>query len=418
MARGGVLMGAATTIASEAVGRGSAMLFQLLVANRLGADGYGLVALVLASAAILSPLADSGISNLALRQVSGAPHDHGLVRRTLGLKVLVSPLFVVPFLAWVLLSGPSGGYRWPLVCAGIFYGFQSTSDLLRQILRVRQETVRELVARLAYPVGTVVVLLAVWPWHPTPFGATLALAAGPLALTIAYWFGLSRPSRGFEFGRGATDLVRSNLGSLLQSTGFLVIVGLTTRIDAFILERFGGRTEVGRYFAALNLVTAGGFFGQGLASYLYPRLHRQVSQRGRALARATALQAALGLGLFGGVVFVGPLVFHLVFRSASFQGADTLLPGLGIVLLCSTLDWLWFSVLVGRDRVWVAILNVVPVIACKVVLGILWVPLHGAQGMVWASVIGQALGTACGVATAWPSFLRDRPASDPPPSGS
>eukprot|EP00825_Cyclidium_porcatum_P013499 TRINITY_DN17118_c0_g1_i1.p2 TRINITY_DN17118_c0_g1~~TRINITY_DN17118_c0_g1_i1.p2 ORF type:complete len:112 (+),score=4.66 TRINITY_DN17118_c0_g1_i1:561-896(+) len=47
-----VLLGASSTLVSEAVGRGAAMAFQLLVANQLGASGYGLVALALASAAI------------------------------------------------------------------------------------------------------------------------------------------------------------------------------------------------------------------------------------------------------------------------------------------------------------------------------------------------------------------------------
>jgi O-antigen/teichoic acid export membrane protein len=417
MKRRGVLIGATSTIVSEAIGRGSAMAFQLLVANRLGAQGYGLVALALASAAILAPMADAGIPNLVLRQVSGAPDDHSLIRKTMGLKAIATPLFVLPLLVWAFLFLPRGEARWSLVVAGAFYGFQSATDLLRQILRARQESTRELLARFAYPLGCGLVLLAIWHLPPSPFGALLALAAGPVALTISYWLCLPAPCRGFAFGSDTFELVRENLGSLLQSTAFLLIVGITSRADAFILDHFGGATEVGRYFAAFNLVTAGVFFGQGLSSYLYPRLHRQKENRARALGRATLLHALLGLALFAGVVFLGPVVFHVVFRSRSFFGAESLLPGMGVVLLCSTLDWLWLSVLVGRDKMWVAILNFVPVIASKILLGIAWVPGHGAQGMVWASMIGQILSTLLGAATAWSYYLRqaDSDSTDPEP---
>jgi O-antigen/teichoic acid export membrane protein len=363
--------------------------FQLVVANQLGADRYGLVALALASAALLSPLADGGFPNLALRLVSEDPHDPARVARIWKLKLLALPLFLLPLLLWCAKIGIGGGDWRVLLWAGAFYGFQAASDLLRQVLRARHQIRGEIAARLAYPAGNLLAVAVAWRFHPGPAGALCALAFGPASLTASYFL-VAKPSRPRVDASEVFALARSAYPALAQSVGYLILVGLATRVEAFVLERCAGRAEVGRYFAALNLVMAGSFFAQGLSSYLYPRLHRQASHRGRALARAAGIQGALGLSLWAGAALVGPIVFHLVYRTRSFEGIDALLPGLGLVLCLSCLDWLWLSVLVGADKIWIAALNLVPVLAAKLLLAPLLIPSMGARGMVLASVVGQA----------------------------
>jgi len=408
--------GAGATLVSEGVGRGAAMGFQMLVANQLGADRFGIVSLALASAAILSPLADAGLPNLALRKVSQSPDDDALVHRLGGLKALLTPVFLVPLIVWSALRSGGMDGSLALLWAGAFYGFQSSSDLLRQILRARQEVGRELTARFAYPVGNVLALVAVWRFHPGPSGALLALASGPAALTVAYLLAMPKGKRRPLIDDKTWAMARESVPFLLQSVGYLLVVGLATRIDAFLLERFAGRAEVGRYFAALNLVMAGGFFAQGLSSYLYPRLHRQKERRGRALARAALLQGALGICLATGAALLGPVLFRTVFHARSFTGADALLPGLGMVLCLSTLDWLWLSVLIGKNRIWVAALNLLPILVVKILLGPVLVARWGAQGMVWTSLSGQFLTGILGAVAASRAFLR--PVSEPSGSGS
>lgn len=382
------------------------MAFQLLVANQLGASGYGLVALALASAAMLFPLADLGISNLALRQLSSQPQNHGLTRRLIELKLIAIPVFIVPVFIWAAFACPDRDLRWPLVCAAGFYGFQSLSDLFRQILRVRQQAFLELAVRLAYPIGALVAFLTLWPAMPTPLGAMFTLLCGPLALAVAGWLALPKSDRAVSPGADCLRFARQNSTILVQSTIFLLFAGLATRADVFVLNRFGGVSEVGRYFAAFNLMAAGTFFGQGLASYLYPRLHRQKERRVRAMLRSTWLQIMLGSALWLGVALVGPLVFRLVFREGSFQGAESMLPELGAILFLATLDSLWLSVMIGRDKMWIAILNLAPILGCKLFLGALWVPRHGALGMVWASLAGQLVSGMIAAAVAWTLYLK------------
>lgn len=401
--------GAGATLVSEAVGRGAAMGFQMLVANQLGADRFGLVSLALASAAILSPLADAGLPNLALKSVSSSPTDSILARRLLGLKILASPLFLLPLVIWSLLGGSAEDRGWTLVWAGAFYGFQASSDLLRQILRARQQAGRELAARLAYPAGNVAALLAVWHFRPGPSGALLALASGPAALTLAYVLALPRLDRAVILDRSTLELARSHRQTLVFSVLYLFSVGLASRVDAFLLEHWANREEVGRYFACLNLVMAGSFFAQGMSSYLYPRLHRQRERLGRALTRAILLQAVMGACLGAGAAFVGPEVFRFVFRAKGFFGAESLLPGMGVMLFLTTMDWLWLSILVGKDKIWIAAANVVSMLALKALLAGWWVPDSGAMGMVSAAVAGQALCCALGAITAGRAYLQRLP---------
>lgn len=407
----GVLMarsiwaGAGATLISEVVGRGAAMGFQMLVANQLGADRFGIVAIALASAAVLSPFADAGLPNLALRIVSESPGDPVLVRTLLGLKLAVSPLFLLPLLVWISLLPSGADEVMALLWAGAFYGFQASSDLLRQILRARQQVGRELSARVAYPIGNVLALVAVWRFHPGPSVALLALASGPATLTVAYLLVYPPAQRIPLFGSGLLEMVRARGGFLAQSVLYLFVLGLTTRVDAFLLERYAGRSEVGRYFAAMNLVMAGGFFAQGLSSYLYPRLHRQTERRARALWRAIGLQAALGATMAAGAAAVGPILFRTIFRAKSFHGAEDLLPGFGLLLCISCMDWLWLSVLIGKNRIWVAAANLGFALALKLVVGPFWIGTHGASGMVWTGVLAHGGTTLLGAFAAWRAYV-------------
>lgn len=399
------LLGLVATIASEAIGRGSALAFQFLVANQLGASLYGSVALALASAALLFPLADMGLQNLALKTAASDP-DGKSTSGLLALKLLFMPLYLVPLAIWALLAKEPGD-RLPLLWAGMFYLLQSFGDMFRQIYRGRSMTHLELVARIGMPVGNLASLVLVWFWRPDPSGALFALCLGPAALALSYAALYPGNDVRFALAGKESELVRSNLKLIVQSVAYLAIVGFSTRIDAFILEGSASTNEVGRYFAVLNFVMAGGFLAQGVSSYLYPRLHRQLDRKKRAFFRAAAIQSAVGTCMMAGVVLVGPSLFANIFHSPSYAGAQSLLPGMGAMLLCSTLDWLWLSVLLGKDRLWLTCVGLVPLLGSKLLFGPAWSAHHGAAGMLHAALLGSVATTLFGAVAAYFAFTRD-----------
>lgn len=397
--------GLLATLASEALGRGSALAFQFLVANQLGASNYGLVALALASAALLFPLADMGLQNLTLRVTA----SHDLARtlpKILALKLLLAPAFFVPLAGWFLYLHDLGAST-SLAFAGVFYFLQSFGDMLRQIYRGQSWAKSEFLARFGMPLGNLASLVAVWHWKPGPSGALLALCCGPAALMAAYLCFLPKGSLRLSSPGQSLGLARAHRALLGQSLLYLAVVGISTRIDAFVLQDNTSRSELGRYFAVLNFVMAGGFLAQGLSSYLYPRLHRQVLRRRRAFLRAALLQGGLGMAMMSGVALVGPVLFTHIFHAASYAGAERLLPGMGALLLFTTLDWLWLSVLLGKDRIWLSILGLIPLFAAKAALGPAWTRSMGAEGMLQASLIGALLTTAIGAAAAYRTFTAD-----------
>lgn len=399
------ILGLVATIASETIGRGSALAFQFLVANQLGASLYGSVALALASAALLFPLADMGLQNLALKTAASDP-DERSTSSLLALKFIFVPLYLVPLAIWALLAKEPGD-RLPLLWAGMFYLLQSIGDMFRQIYRGRSMTHLELVARIGMPVGNLASLMLVWLWRPDPSGALFALCLGPAALAVSYAALYPRRDAGIAFSRKALVLVRANLKLIGQSISYLAIVGFSTRIDAFILEGSASTNEVGRYFAVLNFVMAGGFLAQGVSSYLYPRLHRQLDRKERAFFRAAAIQTAVGISMMAGVVLVGPFLFTTIFHSPSYAGAQSLLPGMGAMLLCSTLDWLWLSVLLGKDKLWLTCVGLVPLLGSKLLFGPAWSSHDGAAGMMHAALLGSVATTLFGAVGAYFAFTRD-----------
>ena len=209
-------IGAGRTLVSEAIGRGAAIGFQMLLANQLGASRFGVVALALAAAATLSPFADAGLPNLALQLVSGSPKDDRLVSRLLNLKIALIPVYVLPLVLWAFLFPLEGNQTSPLIWAGAFYGFQASSDLLRQILRAREAIKQELLARTFYPLANVAALFLIWKLKPGPPGALLALASGPLVLTIAYLAVFPKAALQLESRSSVKDL-SPNIGPLFFS---------------------------------------------------------------------------------------------------------------------------------------------------------------------------------------------------------
>ncbi|MEN9307697.1 MAG: Polysaccharide biosynthesis protein [Fibrobacterota bacterium] len=402
--------GLVATLLSEGLGRGSALVFQFIVANQLGASRYGQVALALASAALLFPLADMGLQNLSLKLATrdGATET---VPRLLSLKAFFAPAYLLPLAAWFFLTNDRG-FALALLWAGCFYMLQSLGDMLRQVYRGQSKAKRELLARLGMPLGNIASLAAVWHWKPGPEGALLALCLGPGTLAAAYLWLLPQGTIRFAFGSREREIVVGNRGLLLQSVLYLAIVGMSTRIDAFVLQGYASTREVGRYFAVLNFVMAGGFLAQGFSSFLYPRLHRQILQRRRAFFRAAAIQGGLGLAMFAAVVAIGPFLFTHIFHSGSYAGAEGLLPGMGALLLCTTLDWLWLAVLLGKDRIWLTCVGLVPMLAAKAWLGPIWASRSGADGMLHAALAGSVATTLIGAVAAYRTFTAGDEASN------
>jgi len=385
------------TLSGEVMGRAALLGLNFFVANRLGAGRYGQMGILLAAASMLQPLADMGLTHLALRSLSetGGEHRFPLF---LALKSGGSLLFFLVLAIWSRCLGAEVSAL-GFVLAGLFILLTTWGDFFRQILRARHMAVIESWMRLAFIAGACAGAVLMATLAPSPGLALVCISIAPLSLCVGYglalaWSGLPRaPSL-----IGAGSFLRENGMVSLGSMTYLLLVAAIMRLDVWMVHHFLGSTATGAWLSAYNLVYAGAFLAQGLASVAIPRLMDPSSSPARVLWKVWRLQIGLAGGLFLGVQVFGPRVFQLVFRSADFRTAVQVVPLLGGMLAVSTLVVLSYFLFLVAGRLW-SFLSLLAVAVCvKTCLGFVLVPRFGLQGVAWSGLLSEGpelLAAAC-----------------------
>lgn len=406
--------GAAATLMGEALSRLSLIAFQFVVANGLGPERYGTMGLVMSYAAVLLPLADAGLLNLALRHLANNP-DSRAFPALLGLKLSATAAYLAAVAGAAAFDPARSGHSLALAAAGAYWALSSLGDFLRQCLRAKESSLAEFRARLVQPLLFVPVLALFHLFRPGVTGTLLFWCLPAAGLALAYLVPLRRlyPSLRPRW-EGMREALAGRGRFLAQSAGYLLLATLSGRVDLWIIDAGPGREAVGHYFAAYNMVFSGLFFGQALSSHMYPRLHRPggaPGDRRRALLRAYAAHAGLAMAMLVAVLVAGGPVFSLIFRTPGFSEGAALLPGMGLLLAVSVLNYLWLAMLIGLDRQWIASAGLAGILAAKVLLGSRWVPVDGAVGMVRAGLCAEIPAClAVGLAACWLYLRRPSPA--------
>ena len=390
------------TLSGEVMGRAALLGLNFFVANRLGAGRYGQMGVLLAAASMLQPLADLGLTHLALRSLSEAGGQHRFPL-FLAFKSAGSLLFFAVLALWSRFLGVEVSAIGFLL-SGLFVLLTTWSDFFRQILRARHMAVVESWMRLAFiaGAGTGAVLMATL--DPTPGLALVCISLAPFSLCVGY--GLALVQSGLPHLPslvGAEAFLRRNGAVALGAMTYLLLVAAIMRLDVWMVDHFLGTAATGAWLSAYNLVYAGAFLAQGLASVAIPRLMDTSSSPSRVLWKVWRLQIGLAVGLFLGVQILGPRVFQLVFRSPGFHVAVQVVPLLGGMLAISTLVVLSYFLFLVAGRLWSFLLLLAMAVGVKICLGFLLVPRFGLQGVAWSGLLSE--GPELLVASLWGSRL-------------
>ncbi len=384
------------TLSGEIVGRAALLGLNFYVANRLGVALYGEMGLFIAAASMLQPLADLGLSHLALRNIA---QDGGSGRFPLflGVKLVGSAAFLCLIAAWSILS--HGTLASPgAMLAGILVLVTTWSDFLRQILRALHLEALEFRMRTAFVLGSVGGAMIV-AFAPASSGlALLALSLPPLLLCFGYSSALMKilPMRATL--RGSWNFLLDHRELLLGSMGYLFLVAAIMRLDVWMANHFLGKEATGAWLSAYNLVYAGAFLAQGLASIALPRLVGDDRPGRVILWKVWRLQIALASALALGVAIAGPFVFGVIYRAPGFAQAAPVLPLLGLLLANSTLAVLAYHLFLAANRIWTYLALMVPAITLKFLLALWLVPEYGIKGMAITNLLSE--GAFC-AATIW-----------------
>jgi len=404
--------GSAVKLAAEVVSRLLAAAMPFLVLRRLGAAEFGRFGELQVVALLVAELGELGLSNLASRALVAGTATLGSFLRA---RLLASALVGLAALAAVPLapvldrragSGPPDGVGLALLIA--WFALSGWAEFLGVALRCRgarrHEALVLLALRSAAPASVAAVLLG---------GAGLPGVCGALALSplpaIALGALLLRSTRPAASAPAvpATRVLRES--APLAVHGALLL--LSPRVEFLVLSSLRhGSSEVGFFYAALNVVWPLGMVPAAVTAGAMPALTREAGRRlagadrtaaagGSVRARTAATLALLGAPAAVGLALVAPELSRLLLRASAGQAltASTMqIAAAAVPALFQNAVVASALIAVGRAR-WLPWLTAARV-AFAFALASLLVPLLGARGAAAGFVAAEWLLLALGSA--------------------
>ena len=363
------------------------------VARLRGPDDLGLVAVGLASGAILATLSDVGLGPLLVRE--GA-RDEARTGALLGALLLVR-LAIVPLVllgAWLVLDAAFGADApvvW-IVAAGLV--FQQWAELGRSVflsrLRVGLMAAHSMVENLAW-LAVIAVLLATEATLIEAFSGGLAVFAVSLVVGLAMVRLLLGVRPHLPTALGARGLIVDAAPFALFGT----LNTAYTRIDTILVGLFVPGTALvaaGTYFAASRLVGAFEYLPETLSRSLLPELSRgyvvEPGQLGALLRPAIRLLLFTGIPVPFGVLLLGPwLMQHLFDVPVGPYG--WIVVGLAAVVPLRFFGSLFGATLTSADAQWRRVWATAVALGAVALVDVLLLPRIGIAG----ALVGVAAAT-------------------------
>jgi len=360
------------------------------VQNAVGHAAFGTYFSILNLAIILAILADAGLTNLLNRQL--AQGQQLPIGRYLRYKLLLSAGYLAVLAMVCQLSSVT---RWDLVGQVALLQLGASFLLFyRNILTGHQQFRTD--AWLSVADKALMILLCA-PLLYLPFAGGIRLEsflwiqiAGTFAaLLLAMYLARRHHTLPLNAGLKTSGIFRQSAPFVL----LILLMGLHTRLDAFLLERLHpqGALEAGIYAAAYRLLDAGNTIGYMSASFLVPFIARHLEDR--ALVNATVLRLrhgllAAALGFCALCWGLAPAMMQLLYHTDSVYEQQVLkacvavLPAYyGIHLYGSTLT----ASNRLRDFTWIML----SATGINIALNLLLIEPYGALGCCYAALASQ-----------------------------
>lgn len=362
---------------------GAGLLVIVLLARRLGPEGFGVFAYGLSLASLAVVVLNFGLSTAVLRRFGAEPDKgiHALAEALTGKLLLLGPLLVIATGGALLLSSAYAAVFLTLLLAQAAESFSEVYQLgFRAASRFSDE------ARTASSTALlhIAVMGAVAWWWPDPLlcamGFMLSRALGLLLTASAAQKAYMRIP--LSSARDAWRCLRDSFAYAFE----FALSTANTQLDSVLIQSQLGVRGVGLYQAGMKLVQGVSRLAPILALYLLPRLTRRVKAGGME-------QAALTLAIFGGIGILsgGTLavaaehITNLLF-GPRFNDLAALLPWFGLLLALRFVETGAGLVLVAADlqrrKVWLVALQLLTLMG-----GGLWaLQQWGLMGWLWAAI--------------------------------
>lgn len=214
---------------------------------------------------------------------------------------------------------------------------------------------------------------------------------GALMLSTLYWRATGRVPLDWRFdGAYAKKLIHDSIPFVVIASS----AAISARIDQVLLKQFLDTTTVGLYQAATQLSEVWQFVPGLLLATLYPALvNAKVAATDTYRARLFAFG---GLLLLYGVVaatltaLVAPVLIPLLYGEA-FVASIPILQIYAWSIIGTVLSIFIVHFLVAENLRSIQIITGIIPMVVNLFLNLWWIPLYGAQGAAWATVISYSL---------------------------
>jgi O-antigen/teichoic acid export membrane protein len=375
-----------------AASRGKGIITLPLALWILGADGYGLVTVALATSGLIGSLALLNIPDGAGRLVVSAPSSEVAERRLAVIRRLGvaagAALIAIGAVAGVATGSWVVAWSFAVAAATVFFKVASVHLEYFQLTKrlVRYQLAAEYVS-VACALGA-----AVW------LGANGYLAANVVVIAIVGVFAW----RTLHTARADRAEAREFVGPALRVAVPLLPVALAQwalfSIDSVLVFDILGKTATGAYSAAYSISAVGLLLPLGLQVVWPSTAQRLLAQSRAELKRMTRLFAGVVAGA-GLLLIVASIVLEPLLRTLlsdpAYRDVPACLPWIIGGFVALGLAKLFEGILyaAGRNRYIVACYTIgVP---ANVALNAIWIPKYGIVGAAYANAAGYGLLALC-----------------------
>lgn len=376
--------GGAVRLLVELPIRGLSILSMIVLARRLGVEGFGAFTVMVGVAAVIAEFSDLGLSRILVRSlVSGEHSATDLFAARARLTAMTLAGGSAGLALWRVVGG-SGAFVVAL-CAVHYIAvgwIEATGSTLRAHGRVWAEAGLLLAGR-----ATLILLVGLTPFGSTPRLAAMAFAISvvPGLLLAAH---LGRPYvaafRSAEVARTIREALPLGLHSFLGR--------LTTRVEIFVLGGLGMAAGLGHFAAGLRIIESILSLPAAFAAGSLPALAREASRNGHPSGATQRTMDLLAWGGFAAAVGLGmraPEVLAIL--GPDFVDAAPILRIFAATLaLCVVNTGLYYALIATQSAGLAPLLTVVRVIA-GFLLALLLIPRFSARGAALGYLIAEVV---------------------------
>jgi O-antigen/teichoic acid export membrane protein len=318
-----ILRNIAALLTGQVVSKFFAFVCVVILARRLGVDGFGLYGTVMAYITLFATFADSGLTTVTVRDVA---QDYARSEQYfLHVGLLRTILTVVAYLLMLLLGSVWKAEEFSVLfiaSCGLFLFPEAFRKLGISLLTAYERM--DIVALLdvvAIMFRYVPFFLAIWLGRSLHF-AFLLLVVAWVGVAIIWMFII----RKYCLKRWLAPVQRRQLWDILYAAYpfgiFLVLSVIYFKADILMLAKMQGKTAVGLYEGAYNFISASMFIPVSIINVLLPVMSRNfVTDKVSCNAiyvHASRLMAMCVLPAVIGVSFFSREIILLVYKDAAY----------------------------------------------------------------------------------------------------